>query len=270
LSGNPVQCSCHTLNFLRWMESNKRSLSDFSEYSCFFVNGYLPFTKLSSDILVTLDYECSKGTTVIVSGTLLGLGLILMAASACCYRHRWEIRYACLKLTQRGQRYQKIINEPVEYEYDAFVVYDSEDRQWVNDQLLPHLELQVNTAERDITSSPRPDILRLCVHERDFPPGQEIIGNIWNKMEHSRKVILVVSKNFTKSHYCDYEMNLARMQSIEQGRSLLIPILLELPDVDRVSDCLHWVLRRVTYLEWPQSDAEQDQFWKKLKMVLNN
>ena len=89
-------------------------------------------------------------------------------------------------------------------------------------------------------------------------------------MEHSRKVILVVSKNFTKSHYCDYEMNLARMQSIEQGRNLLVPILLELPDVDRVSDCLHWVLRKVTYLEWPQSDAEKDEFWQKLRMVLNN
>jgi hypothetical protein len=198
------------------METHRHRLAEFENITVCFQITTIRFNKLSSDILVTLDFECSKGTAVIVSGTLLGLGLILLATSACCYRHRWEIRYACLKLTQRGQRYQKIMNEPVRYEYDAFVVYDSEDRHWVNEQLLPHLERQ--TSLQNATQRIDPEPVRLCVHERDFPPGQEIIGNIWNKMEQSRKVILVISKNFSQSYYCDYETNLARMQSVEQGR----------------------------------------------------
>ena len=66
-------------------------------------------------------------------------------------------------------------------------------------------------------------------------------------MEHSRKVILVISKNFTLSKYCDYEMNLARMQSVEQGRELIVPIL----------------------LEWPKREGEQDDFWMRLREVLN-
>jgi TIR domain len=108
--------------------------------------------------------------------------------------------------------------------------------------------------------------LRLCVHERDFPPGQEIIGNIWNKMECSRKVILVISKNFTLSHYCDYEMNLARMQSVEQGRNVLVPVILEYPDVNSVSECLHWVLKNVTYVEWPRdNNGDRDDFWQHLR-----
>ena len=110
----------------------------------------------------------------------------------------------------------------------------------------------------------------LCVHERDFAPGEEIISNIWTKMERSRKVILVVSSNFTTSHYCDYEMNLARMYCVEQGRNLIIPILLELPNVNAVSDCLHWILRRLTYLEWPKQETEQIEFWEKLSEVLRD
>jgi hypothetical protein len=43
-------------------------------------------------------------------------------------------------LTQRGLRYQQFVDQTVDYEYDAFVVYDIEDREWVNERLLPQLE----------------------------------------------------------------------------------------------------------------------------------
>ena len=274
LSGNPLQCSCQTLNFLNWMDSNKERLDDFEKYLCMYPKEYVPFTKLSNYIIASLIFECSMRTTVIVSGSLLGLGLLLLATSVCCYRHRWEVRYTFLRLTQRGQRYQQIINQPVEFEYDAFVVYDSEDRQWVNSQLVPRLEQQYSRATNNSDEEMEPvmtgrERIRLCVHERDFRPGQQILNNIWSRMEQSRKVILVISNYFTQSNYCDYEMNLARMQSVEQGRNLLVPILLEQPDVDRVSDCLYWVLRRLTYLEWPRNVDEQEEFWQKLREALS-
>jgi toll-like receptor 2 len=116
-------------------------------------------------------------------------------------------------------------------------------------------------------------VVKLCIHERDFPPGPEIIANIWNKLECSRKVILVVSKNFTDSQYCNYEMNLARLRSVEKGCNVLVPVILEWPDVEQVSECLHWSLRKVTYIRWsdtPWSDreGEQDDFWHKLREAL--
>ena len=166
------------------------------------------------------------------------------------------------------------MDQTVEYEYDAFVVYDIEDREWVNERLLPQLEQ--NSGYPNCTISELEDVqqissrsvVKLCVHERDFQPGQEIIANIWNKLERSRKVILVVSKNFTGSQYCNYEMNLARMHSVEKGRNVLVPVILEWPDVEQVSECLHWILRKVTYIRWSDRDGEQDDFWQKLREAI--
>jgi hypothetical protein len=132
-----------------------------------------------------LDFTCSKPLVVIITGTLLGLILVITSVSIGSYRYRWELRYFCLKLTQRSKQYQLLVDQQTHYEYDAFVVYDSADRQWVNNELLTHLEDQATSDGSAI---------RLCVHERDFPPGEDIIGNIWNKMESSRKTILIVSK----------------------------------------------------------------------------
>ncbi len=45
---------------------------------------------------------------------------------------------------------------------------------------------------------------KLCVHERDFAPGPAIITNITAAIEHSRRVILVISKYvevFKTLHY---------------------------------------------------------------------
>jgi hypothetical protein len=252
------------------MIQHRYNLDDFEQISCFFLGDKVNFTRLQNYILVELDYVCWNSVAVIVSGTLLGLVIVIFAASAFCYRHRWDIRYGCIRLTQQGQRYQRLVNEDVTYTYDAFVVYHGRDHTWVNDVLLPRLENGFETDNQTTTAELQPISqriirnLRLCVHERDFLPGEDILGNIWSKMERSRKVILVVSKNFTLSHYCEYEMNLARMQSVEQGRNKIVPIVLEMPEMDEVSDCLSWLMRKVTYIEWPQYEGDRDAFWNKL------
>ncbi len=35
---------------------------------------------------------------------------------------------------------------------------------------------------------------KLCIHERDFMPGTSIIGNIEEAVKHSRRTIVVISK----------------------------------------------------------------------------
>ena len=80
-------------------------------------------------------------------------------------------------------------------------------------------------------------------------------------MERSRKVILMISKNFTTSNFCNYEMNLARLRSVEKGRNVIIPVLLEMPDVHKVSDTLEWVMTKLTHIEWPTHEGERGDFW---------
>jgi hypothetical protein len=255
------------------MNTYRAHLTDFEQNSCLYTGNYENFSYLAERILPELDFECSKPIALMVSGCLLGFAIAVAAASACCYRHRWEIRYACLKLTQRGQLYQQLVDKTADYEYDAFVVYDIEDREWVNERLVPQLE-QHFVRERSVTTDlmnvqqVHGHEIRLCIHERDFPPGQEIISNIWKRMERSRTVILVISKNFTRSQYCNYEMNLARMKSVEKGCNVLIPIVLDWPEVEEVSECLHWVLRKLTYIRWTEHEGESTDFWQTLRTAL--
>ena len=84
-------------------------------------------------------------------------------------------------------------------------------------------------------------------------------------MESSRKTILVMSKTFTLSNYCNYEVQLARMHSVETGRNRIIPVMLEPVDMRNMSECLRWIVRKLTYIEWPEHEADREEFWQKLR-----
>ena len=254
LLGNPIQCSCETYDFLQWIDQHRNQLRSFVDYNCLHKGNVVPFSNLTEVVMVDLNFRCSLRIAVIVSASLLGLVLILVAVTICCYRYRWELRYFCMKLAKRGRQYQLLVDDET-FTYDAFVVYSSEDSQWVHEELVPHLE------NGDCVGQ----MLRLCVHERDFGPGENIIRNIWNKMEESRKVILVISNNFARSNWCKYEIDLARMIGVEKARNLLVPVLLENVRMEDMSDSLRWIVRKLTYVEWPQWPPAREEFWRRLR-----
>ena len=66
-------------------------------------------------------------------------------------------------------------------------------------------------------------------------------------------------------------MNLARVQSVQKGRNLFVPIILEPTDIEAMSDGLRWIVRKLTYIEWPREDhrvADRTEFWQKLRDAL--
>ena len=54
------------------------------------------------------------------------------------------------------------------------------DRQFVKNELVQHLENEAG--------------LKLCIHERDFLGGAAIAANIVAAIEHSRRMIMVISR----------------------------------------------------------------------------
>ena len=81
----------------------------------------------------------------------------------------------------------------------------------------------------------------------------------------------MISPSFVRSHYCDYEMNLARMLSVQNGRNLFVPIILEPVNLESMSYGLRWIVRRLTYIEWPREghrEADREEFWEKLREAL--
>ena len=69
---------------------------------------------------------------------------------------------------------------------------------------------------------------KLCIHERDFIPGHGIAENIAKCIRMSRRILLVITKKYTESAWCQYEVQVALAQIHQQRRGkLLIPLLLE-------------------------------------------
>ena len=84
-------------------------------------------------------------------------------------------------------------------------------------------------------------------------------------------MILVISPSFARSNYCDYEMNLARMQSVQKGRNLFVPIVLANVDPKSMSYGLSWIVKKLTYMEWPREDhrvTDREEFWEKLREAI--
>ena len=172
----------------------------------------------------------------------------------------------CLRYVTNRKAYQEFEGSDEEYEYDAFVSFHSDDQDWVWDELHENLDRTQANAETD--DQPR---FRLCIHERDFVPGGLIEENILRSIESSRKTIVVLSRNFLKSPWCEFELQIARRECIERGRDLIIAVMLEpLPGDIRISRSVERLIHKNTYIEWPTEPSERMHFWNRVRFVFTN
>ena len=137
------------------------------------------------------------------------------------------MRFFCLKFITDRKAYRELEEIEAQYEYDAFVVYDKNDFEWTRNEL--HENLDLKDGEDEVDNQTR---FRLCFHERDFMPGATIEENIYKAIESSRKIVVVLSRNFLQSKWCEFELQMARIECVEKGRNLIIAVMLEPLPVD--------------------------------------
>lgn len=146
------------------------------------------------------------------------------------------------------------------FQYDAFVSYSCKDEAWVMEQLVPHLEGPAAGAGG----------LRLCLHHRDFRPGAAVLENIESAIFSSHHTICVVSRNFLRSEWCSVEFQLASLRLLCDGSDVLLLVFLEEMPEHCLSPYtrLRKIVRKKTYLLWPEEPKEQDAFWVRLTDAL--
>lgn len=113
--------------------------------------------------------------------------------------------------------------------------------------------------------------LSLCLHKRDFLPGQPIVDNIMNAIECSRHTIFILSENFVQSDWCRYELDFSHFWLFDAGGDAAILILLEplsKDDVPKRFCKLRKLMSSTTYLEWPQEEERRPEFWRSLRNAL--
>ncbi|XP_071118241.1 toll-like receptor 1 [Haliotis cracherodii] len=144
-------------------------------------------------------------------------------------------------------------------EFDAFISYKSspEDETFVYRTLYPELEKQRGS--------------KLCLHQRDFVPGETIANNILWAIEKSRRTILVLSPKYMESDFTRFEYQVAHNEMLKQKHKV-IPLLLEdISEQNHLTDrTLTSILKSITYIEWPRNGEENKlkTFWRRLELSM--
>ncbi|XP_031592042.2 toll-like receptor 2 [Oreochromis aureus] len=171
---------------------------------------------------------------------------------------------------QRQQRRDKADTEAL-ISFDAFVSYSERDAGWVENFLVPELEEPSESSSGTRSASHQP--LTLCLHKRDFLPGQWIVDNIMNAIERSRRTVFILSENFVQSDWCRYELDFSHFWLFDghaTGEAAILILLepLSKDDVPKRFYKLRKLMSSTTYLEWPQEDEKREEFWRSLRNAL--
>ncbi|XP_074596582.1 uncharacterized protein LOC141851707 [Brevipalpus obovatus] len=105
---------------------------------------------------------------------------------------------------------------------------------------------------------------KLCIHERDWIPGNLISWNISNSVQTSRRTIIILSKEFIQSIWFKVEFHTAYYQMLmDKIDRLIIIVRGELPPKEDLDKDLASLLTTKTYLVWGEK-----WFWDKLRYAL--
>jgi Leucine-rich repeat (LRR) protein len=260
LLNNSFQCDCDNLPFLKWIFSTKVNVKI---DTCVLKSEEKSISN-SSDLKKLFDYlekdKCSRktnqdntwitwttGTVGVVFGSLSSI-----MASLGVYKHRWKLRYLYYR---RNRRFNHEGFERL-FENDAFVSYAKSNASFIKRYMVPSLEKECG--------------LRLWVADRDSMPGTSIAENITHGISMSRKTVLLIDKAYLKDSWCNYEMNMAHVESTETKRKMIIFVLMEDIPLEKLPICIMRFLQSERSLEYPEHGQDLDVFWNDLADQIMN
>ncbi|XP_033745297.1 toll-like receptor 2 [Pecten maximus] len=243
LFGNPLVCSCDTLDFLSWI-STTENVYNKGMLKCIMSGG----TQIKMEEFLTTFEEFQDSCvsrlwliiSVVLSITLFVCGVFAREA----WRRRVWLRVKCRQPLEHNQ-----------FQYDIFICFCDEDSGWTANTFIPWL----NETE-----------FEYCFDDKSFKPGRDIADNIMDSIDSSRQTVFVVSCTFLEREWTMFTMKLASVYSFREGRENMNIIILlndikksEFPKLIRIN----WDLIRP--LRWPNennTDREKPKelFWKKL------
>ncbi|XP_070209268.1 toll-like receptor 13 [Littorina saxatilis] len=248
LSGNPFSCDCDLRWFSDWLRSNKTLFKHSrSSYTC---------SNLHQEVasFSVPDQACllSRDTSefIVVSVSLL---LMTMTAVSTVFRYRWHLRLVLYEVFRGRNDDRRRRLEEGNFDYDVFVSYASEDLPWVREHLMPELEDRLG--------------LRLCVHERDFIPGKNIVENIADCVESSKKILMVFSNDFVQSQWCQFELAFCLRHAMDTDDTLILVCVDDVASRD-LTPSMMAVMKTTTYIQWVDDRDAIASFWGRMRMAL--
>ncbi|XP_053378266.1 toll-like receptor 4 [Mercenaria mercenaria] len=252
LHSNPIECTCKTLPFLKWWRYSKVTVYSKAKDTCR-LNGenyqYLTDEHLEQIINILENDKCLDRSWVswAISATCSVLvGVLTIVVCCLIYKNRWKLRYL---YHSRNRRYRHEGFERL-FDNDAFVSYAKNSASFIKHDMVPSLESQHG--------------LRLWVADRDSVPGTSVAENISHGIYNSRKSVLLINKEYLNDSWCDYEMHMAHIESIETKRKMIIIVLMEFIPMDSLPVWLMRLLQSERSLEYPEHQHDMKTFWMNL------
>lgn len=242
LRNNPWSCECSAINFLHYLKDYVIPFK--GDIRCA-VDGKQMVTLKDKDICWW--HEMMITLLIILAVIFITVPSIMMGIY---YKYNQEIK---VWLYAHNLCLWFVTDEDLDKDkkYDAFISYSHVDEAFVVEELVSKLE-----------DGPNP--YKLCIHVRDWIPGEIITTQVTQSVENSRRTIIVLSPNFLNSVWGKLEFRTAHTQAIQEGRTRVIIILLG--DIDLNSNLdeeLKAYLKTNTYIKWGDR-----WFWDKLRFAL--
>nr|XP_037871453.1 protein toll [Bombyx mori] len=238
IANNSLDCTCHGYDLVTNLEL---CVLDMEQATC---DDGTPLIEAQ----INDPTECSSFVTVTVSLiSALALLAVMVAVTAGCGMRpemRLRVKVLLLRLGWLPRR-----PEPDDgRRFDAFVSYAHEDEAVV-EELVKRLEVGHG--------------YRLCLHYRDWPPGEWIHVQIAASVQAARRTLIVVSRHFLRSKWARQEFRQAHAAALRDVTPRLVLLFLEPPHRLPLDAELRSYIRINTYLLWTDP-----WFWHKLKLAL--
>ncbi len=256
LSRNPLTCFCDNIGFVQWLKTTRVQFAQRNVTTC--IHPTMPVVSPWLVDVNDLYRECIH-FNAIISSTISAAGMaFLLIVIYVVYRIRWRFRYWIyhVKASIRQRRYQGEYQPLLthEYRYDAFVAYSSrgQERRWVHTTLREKLENEHG--------------LKLCLHHRNFKAGRDLADTIIEGINSSNKTVLILSPDFLRSGWCEFEARMASEKVISERRDSVILVMFKQVDHpgSRLPKMLARLLEKKDYIKWTSDDYGERLFWRKL------
>uniref|UniRef100_A0A8W8JI79 TIR domain-containing protein n=1 Tax=Magallana gigas TaxID=29159 RepID=A0A8W8JI79_MAGGI len=142
--------------------------------------------------------------------------------------------------------------ESPSYEYDIMISYSPKELSFVLTDVIPRLENEAR--------------FQLYIKDRDEPLGIPLGEAIMEAIQKSKRVVCLVTRSYLKSKLQDYELNMSRMEAIEDRENLNFVHLILFPDVCNGSISIQTLdlVRQECFSEYPEEECAFDDFWETL------
>uniref|UniRef100_A0A667YF51 Toll-like receptor 22 n=1 Tax=Myripristis murdjan TaxID=586833 RepID=A0A667YF51_9TELE len=249
--GNPFTCDCSNSGFSWWIQNNNQTqVANGHRYACAY-----PLSKKGSEFLNFDIRSCWLDASFLCYICTASLTVLTLLTSFIYHFLRWQLVYAYYLFLAFLYDSRKRRKGPPHH-YDAFVSYNVHDEAWVYGEMLPALEGEQGW--------------RLCLHHRDFTPGRPILENITEAIYSSRKTLCVISRHYLQSEWCSREIQMASFRLFDEQQDVLVLLFLEEIPAHQLSPYhrMRKLLRRRSYLSWPQGAAHSALFWHNVGRAL--